>query len=107
MSPRVLCPSNGRAGFLNRDSVCPRITRSNSLSIEQHGRIGPAETDREEAENWREQFPFGKQCELCPAPSARRGPRHPAAEGVGSRKVGNDRAALNLDHVEPPTPFLE
>ena len=31
----------------------------------------------------------------------------PAQMGVGSRKVGNDRAALNLDHVEPPTPFLE
>jgi hypothetical protein len=38
---------------------------------------------------------------------AERGLGTPAQMGVGSGKVGNDRAALNPDHVEPPTPFLE
>jgi hypothetical protein len=40
-------------------------------------------------------------------PDPRGCPRHPGAEGVGSRKVGDGRAALNPDFVEPPTPFLE
>jgi hypothetical protein len=35
------------------------------------------------------------------------GARQPSPEGVGSVEVGDDRAVLTPDRVEPPTPFLE